>query len=186
MSSLGLHNFYINGDRVGDDYFGSGWTDYNKRVYYQVYDVTAKIKEGDNVFGAILSDGWYSGYLGYAMLVGSPQVRQFYGQFPLLKAQIDIEFEDGTQERIATDRTWKTSTGAVTESDFLQGETHNAMLEPEDWNKVGFDDSNWGSIQEFPDQEGRALQLYPGNPVRVVDEIPIKSIEKETRWKIHC
>ncbi|MGO1595582.1 MAG: family 78 glycoside hydrolase catalytic domain [Sphingobacterium sp.] len=183
VSSLGLHNFYINGDRVGDDYFGSGWTDYNKRVYYQVYDVTAKIKEGDNVFGAILSDGWYSGYLGYAMLVGSPQVRQFYGQFPLLKAQIDIEFEDGTQERIATDRTWKTSTGAVTESDFLQGETHNAMLEPEDWNKVGFDDSNWGSIQEFPDQEGRALQLYPGNPVRVVDEIPIKSIEKRPDGK---
>lgn len=178
VSSLGLHNFYINGERVGEDYFGSGWTDYNQRVYYQIYDVTTQIQQGGNAFGAVLSDGWYSGYLGYAMLVGSPQVRQFYGQFPLLKAQIDIEFEDGSQQQITTDRTWKMNTGAVIESDFLQGETHNAMLEPEGWNQVGFDDSTWETIEEFPEQQNRALQLYPGNPVRVVDEIPIKSIVK--------
>src|SRR5690606_26333546 len=33
ISSLGLHEFYVNGSNIGDDYFASGWTDYNKRVY---------------------------------------------------------------------------------------------------------------------------------------------------------
>ena len=178
ISSLGLHNFYINGKRVGEDYFGSGWTDYNKRVYYQVYDVTAQLHKGPNAFGAILSDGWYSGYLGYALLVGSPQVRQFYGEFPLLKAQVDVEFEDGSRMQIGTDDSWKTSTGAVMESDFLQGETYNAALEPKGWDQPGFDDSQWRDIDVFDDQSSRQLQLYPGTLVRVVDELPVRKITK--------
>ena len=104
IACQGLENFYINGTKVSEDYFASGWTDYNKRVYYNVYDVSSLIAKGDNAFGAILSGGWYAGYLGYALLVGSEQVNQFYGKFPLLKAQIDIEFSDGTKQIIAGKR----------------------------------------------------------------------------------
>ena len=178
ISSLGLHNFYINGEKIGADYFASGWTDYNKRVYYNVYDVTDKLKSGGNVFGAILSSGWYSGYLGYALLVGSPQVNQFYGKFPMLKAQVDVEFADGTTDIINTDSSWKTSTGAVVESDFLQGEKYDARKESKDWNKVGFNDSSWGNIKEYTNNEGQSLELYPGNPVRIVQEISAKSVKK--------
>src|SRR5690606_2290884 len=178
ISSLGLHNFYINGEKIGRDYFASGWTDYHKRVYYNVYDVSNQLKNGENAFGAILSNGWYAGYLGYALLVGSPQVNQFYGKFPLLKAEIDVTYEDGSQEQIVTDLSWKYSTGAILESDFLQGEKHDARKEPQGWNRVGFDESSWTTIQEFPDQEGQALEIYPSNPVRVLQELSAKSIKK--------
>lgn len=178
ISSLGLHNFYINGKKVGEDYFASGWTDYNKRVYYNVYDVSSLVREGDNTFGAILSGGWYAGYLGYALLVGSPQVKQFYGEFPLLKAQVDIEYTDGTKKTVATDRTWKVGTGAVQESDILQGETYDSRLEPEGWKIAGFDDSRWQDVQEIADMPGQTLEIYPGNPVRVVKELAVKSITK--------
>src|SRR5690606_12238003 len=178
ISSLGLHNFYINGEKIGRDYFASGWTDYHKRVYYNVYDVSNQLKNGENAFGAILSSGWYAGYLGYALLVGSPQVNQFYGKFPLLKAEIDVTYEDGSQEQIVTDSSWKYSTGAILESDFLQGEKHDARKEPQGWNRVGFDESSWTTIQEFPDQEGQALEIYPSNPVRVLQELSAKSIKK--------
>lgn len=177
ISSLGLQNFYINGTKVGQDYFASGWTDYNKRVYYNVYDVSELLAQGNNTFGSILSGGWYSGYLGYAVLVGSPQVNKFYGDFPLLKAQIDIEYTDGSKQRVSTDGSWKANTGAVQESDFLQGETHDARLEPEGWKKAGFDDSSWKSVQEVADMPGRELQMHPGNPVRVVKELAAKSIK---------
>ncbi|WP_185216015.1 alpha-L-rhamnosidase [Sphingobacterium mizutaii] len=178
ISSLGLHNFYVNGEKIGRDYFASGWTDYNKRVYYNVYDVTDQLSDGNNVFGAILSSGWYAGYLGYALLVGSPQVNQFYGKFPLLKAQIDVTYEDGSKEHIATDSSWKYSTGAIQESDFLEGEKHDARKEPQGWNRVGFDASAWTDIQEFPDQEGQEFEIYPSNPVRVLQELSAKSIKK--------
>ncbi|MCC2599919.1 alpha-L-rhamnosidase [Sphingobacterium sp. FBM7-1] len=178
ISSLGLHEFYINGERVGRDYFVPGWTDYNMRVYYQAYDVTDHLRQGANAFGAVLSDGWYSGYLGYALLVGSQQVRGFYGDFPLLKVQVEIQYSDGSREVISTDNRWKASTGALMESDFLQGETYNATEEKSGWDYPGFDDRDWKAVQVVEDREGRELQLYPGEPVRVVEELPIKSIKR--------
>lgn len=178
ISSLGLHDFYINGDRIGADYFSSGWTDYNKRVYYKVYDVTTNLKQGQNVLGATLANGWYAGYLGYALLVGSPKVNRFYGDFPLLKAQIEITYTDGSLKRVDTDQSWKTTTGAILEADLLQGETYDAGKEPTGWNKIGYNDDKWGKVEAFSDKEEQAMQLHPGEPVRVVAELKAKSIKK--------
>ena len=41
VTALGLYEFEINGQRVGDDVFAPGRTEYTKRVPYHVYDVTA-------------------------------------------------------------------------------------------------------------------------------------------------
>ncbi|GGG92257.1 alpha-L-rhamnosidase [Parapedobacter pyrenivorans] len=178
ISSLGLHEFYINGNKIGRDYFASGWTDYDKRVYYNAYDVTSYLQNGTNVFGAVLSDGWYSGYLGYALLVGTEKVRGYYGDIPLLKAQVELTFEDGSRQVISTGADWKASTGAITESDLLQGERHDATKERLGWNNVNFNDDGWLSVQVFGEKEGRKLQLYPSQPVRVVNELPIKTIKR--------
>jgi alpha-L-rhamnosidase len=64
-SALGLYELHINGKRVGKDYFTPGWTDYSKRVYYQTYDVTDLLTPSGNAIGAILADGWYTGYIGF-------------------------------------------------------------------------------------------------------------------------
>ena len=178
ISSLGLHEFYINGNKIGKDYFGSGWTDYNKRVYYQTYDVTDHVQQGTNAFGAVLSNGWYAGYLGYALLVGSPQVRAFYGDFPLLKAQIEIHYTDGSTDIISTNEQWKVSTGALLESDFLQGEMYDATKELTGWNRPGFEDTGWKTVQVVADNNDQEIQLYPGEPVRIIKELPIKSINR--------
>ncbi len=178
ISSLGLHNFYINGEKIGNDFFGSGWTDYNKRVYYQVYDVTAQLHKGANAFSATLANGWYAGYLGYALLVGSSQVNQFYGKFPLLKAQIDLTFTDGTKETIVTDKSWKWNLGAIEEADLLQGEYYNAGKLLKGWNIADFNDTSWAHVDEIMDKDNQALELYPSEPVRVVKELPVKSIQR--------
>jgi len=39
-TALGLYEMRLNGERVGNDYFTPGWTDYDTRVYYNTYDVT--------------------------------------------------------------------------------------------------------------------------------------------------
>lgn len=77
VTALGLYEFYINGKKIGNDSFTPGWTDYNKRVYYQAYDITSDLKKGKNAFGSIISEGWYAGYLGYALLVKNPIVKNF-------------------------------------------------------------------------------------------------------------
>jgi alpha-L-rhamnosidase len=171
VTALGLYEFKINGERIGNDYFTPGWTDYDKRVYYNTYDVTSNLREGENAFGAVLADGWYAGYLGYALLVGNPVVRAFYGDVPLLKAQIEVEYSNGEKEIIATGQAWKTSHGPIVEADILNGETYNANLEFGDWSNAGFDDSGWKSSTVYPGSAERKIESYPGNPVGVYTEI---------------
>jgi len=183
VTALGLFEFYINGQRIGNDYFAPGWTDYNKRVYYQVYDVTEKLKHGKNAFAAVLSYGWYSGYLGYALLVGSPQVKGFYGEVPLLKAQVEVEYEDGSKETIVSDDTWKASKGSLIESDILQGETYDARLELSGWDRPEFDDRTWTSVSIYPDKKERSIQLYPGSPIQLITKLVPKEINKHEDGK---
>ena len=176
VTSLGLYEFQINGKRIGNDYFTPSWTDYNKRVYYQTYDITSNVSEGKNAFGAILADGWYAGYLGYALLVGNPVVRNFYGDVPLLKAQIEIEYSNGEKELIATDPSWKTNHGPIVEADILNGETYDANLEFDNWSSPGFNDSNWKNSSIYPDKAERKLESYPGNPIQVFQELTAKTV----------
>jgi alpha-L-rhamnosidase len=183
ITALGLYEFYINGERIGQDYFAPGWTDYHKRVYYQTYDVTNTLRSGENAFAAVLSYGWYAGYIGYALLVGSPQVKAFYGDVPLLKAQVEVEYKDGSKEVIVTDGTWKAAEGALRESDILQGETYNAGLELNGWNNYGFNDTSWKLVSVYPDKADRMMQLYPGHPVRVISEINAKQITERQDGK---
>ncbi|WP_020607606.1 alpha-L-rhamnosidase [Spirosoma spitsbergense] len=176
VTALGLYEFYINEKRIGKDYFTPGWTDYNKRVYYQTYDVTADLKPGKNALGAILADGWYAGYLGYALLVGNPVVRGFYGDVPLLKAQLEVEYANGGKEVITTNQGWKTNHGPIVEADILNGETYNATLEFPGWNKPGFTDSAWKTAAVYPDKADRDVDVYPGDPIRVFQELKAKTV----------
>ncbi len=177
VTSLGIFEFEINGERVGNDYFAPGWTDYDKRVYYQTYDVTNMVKRGTNAFGAIIADGWYAGYLGYALLVQNPVVRGFYGEFPKLKAQIEIEYSNGETEIIISDKSWKTNHGPIVEADFLNGETYNANLEFDNWSRSGFDDASWEYATVYNDKTDLIIECYPGNPVQVHSEIKPISVK---------
>lgn len=183
VTSLGLYEFHINGKRIGTDYFTPGWTDYNKRVYYQTYDVTGNVKTGNNALGAIVADGWYAGYLGYALLVGNPVVKNFYGNVPLLKAQLEIEYTNGSTETVATDQTWKTNHGPIVEADILNGETYDARREFQNWSQPGYNDSAWKSSRVYPDKPERQLQAYPGNPVQVFGELKAKSVTPKADGK---
>ncbi len=176
VTALGVYEFFINGERVGNDYFAPGWTDYNKRVYYTAYDVTRSLRRGENTLAATLSYGWYAGYLGYALLVGSPQVRAFYGEVPLLRAQLEISYTDGSRETVTTDGSWKASQGPLRETDFLQGETYDARLAEEGWNRPGFDDGHWQQAQVYPDHSDRVIRLYPGPPIQAVQELAVQSV----------
>ncbi|MBE0537854.1 MAG: family 78 glycoside hydrolase catalytic domain [Phycisphaerae bacterium] len=171
-TALGIYELHINGEKVGDEYFSPGWTDYDKRVYYNTYDVTQMLRQGDNAMGAILADGWYVGYIGWG------HQREHYGSdTPWVKAQLHVEYADGTQAVIATDGTWKAATGPILEADFLMGETWDANKELPGWSRGGFDDSAWSPVVVNA-QIATPVQSYPGVPVTAFQEIkPLKITE---------
>ncbi|MBU1821751.1 MAG: glycoside hydrolase family 78 protein [Bacteroidetes bacterium] len=178
VTALGLYEFAINGQRVGNDYFTPGWTDYNKRVYYQTYDVTPLLKAGPNALTSLLSYGWYAGYLGYALLVRNPVVRGFYGEVPALRAQLEIEYPDGKREIITSDGSWRANHGALTESDILNGETYDARREFKNWQQPGFAATGWQPVELIADKPERQIEVYPANPVQVTQELRPRQITK--------
>ncbi len=177
VTALGLYEFSINGNNIGNDYFAPGWTNYNKRVYYQCYDVTKNLHKGTNALGSVLSYGWYAGYVGYALLVGNPKVKNFYGDVPALLAQLEVEYENGESETFISDKSWKANYGPIIESDILNGETYDAQKEFKGWDIEGFDDSQWKEAEVFAETD-RMIESSPGNPVQIIKKIKPKSISK--------
>ena len=168
-SALGIFELRINGEKVGDHYFDPGWTDYGQRVYYRTFDVTSLLREGDNAFGAILGDGWYSGYVGY-----KPE-RDHYGRDLRLRTQLVIEYEDGTSEVIASDPSWRATTGPIVESDFLMGEVYDARRELTGWDQPGFSAESWANV-DVTEAIPAVVEAHPGPPVRAIEEFPPQSI----------
>jgi alpha-L-rhamnosidase len=115
-TALGTYQLYLNGARVGDDILAPGWTDYRKRIVYQVYDVTRALQTGANSLQAILAGGWYGDGLGWL------QNRYNFGPPPVrFMGQLEIEYADGTSETIGPDETWKATSPAILKSDIYNG-----------------------------------------------------------------
>ena len=163
-TALGLYELRLNGERVGEQSLLPGWTDYDKRVYYQTFDVTDRLRQGENVIGATVADGWYAGYIGYALLVRLDKVRGFYGENPAFMGQLHVEYADGTTEVIATDNSWRGNTGPTLEADIIMGETYDARRELTGWDAPGYDDTDWRPAKRYTYPAGR-LQAYPGTYV---------------------
>jgi alpha-L-rhamnosidase len=169
-TALGLVELHVNGRRASDDIFTPGWTDYSKRVYYRAYDVTDLLRPGDNALGAILADGWFSGYVGYR---GS---RELYGKNTRVRAQLHVEFADGTSTDIPTGPDWKASVGPILQADFLHGETYDARKELPNWDQPGCNDSGWDYVNVGSEEVHPLLQAHPGPPVREIQEFHAKGI----------
>jgi len=144
-SALGICELHLNGQRVGDAWFEPGWADYRKRTYYRTHDVSGLMQRGANCVGAIVAEGWYSGYVGYGLLVGygpNKVGRYFYGKTPALLAQLEIEYTDGSREVIGTDTTWQVSgDGPIREADLIMGESFDARRDDPGWCRPGGPDT---------------------------------------------
>lgn len=177
-TALGLYEPHLNGQLVGDDVLTPGWTDYAIRVQYQVYDVTHMLRQGANVLGAVLGDGWYCGFVGW-------HHRQCYGDRPRLLAQLVITFEDGSTQTIATDEHWKVAYGPILESDLQMGESYDARRELPGWDAPNYEDARWLPVELFPDP-GVALTAMRGPMVKRIQEIqPIaEPRELDEKWSM--
>jgi alpha-L-rhamnosidase len=140
-TALGSYQLYLNGKRVGDDILAPGWTDYRKRIVYQVYDVTSQVRTGDNAIRALLGGGWYADGLGWL------QNRYNFGKPPVrILGQLEIEYADGMRESFPTDETWKAAPSAILSSDIYNGESYDARLEKRNWNDAPSTEAGWGRV----------------------------------------
>jgi len=178
ISAHGLYQVEINGTRVGDQEFTPGWTSYDTRLQYQIYDITAKLVQNQNAIGIVLGDGWLRGNLGWI------DGRNNWGDQLAAIAQIIVEYSDGSKIMISTDESWKATTGPILESDIYNGEVYDANKELTGWSKAGYDDGTWEETTEA-DISKEKLIAPEGPPVKIINELEPLSIEKrEEGWLV--
>jgi alpha-L-rhamnosidase len=170
VTAHGFYELYINGKKAGDEVFTPGWTSYQKRLQYQVYDVTNVMKQGNNAIGAMLADGWYRGSLAWEDNWG------LGGKTLGLLCQLEITYTDGSSEKIITDNSWKGSqNGPVTVNGIYDGEDYDARKEMKGWSENNFDDSKWQTVNEAS---------YAKNNLIGTQTVPVKKIQEIKPIKI--
>lgn len=178
ITSHGLYQAEINGQRVGDQEFTPGWTSYDHRLQYQTYDVTAMLNKGGNAIGIVLGDGWYRGILGWG------DNRNNWGEKLSALARLSVTYGDGSTEVIGTDVSWKASKGPILKSDIYNGEVYDATRDLTGWSMPGYSDSQWSAVQVS--KESKEVLIAPeGPPVKVVNQLEPLSIKKVgDEWQV--
>ncbi len=167
ICGLGFYELTINGQKVGDAEFVPLWSDYDKSVFYNSYDVTAMMR-ADSSRGTtqsikvLLGNGFYNEQGGrYTKLKIS------FGP-PTLLFRLHIEYQDGSQEDIVSDTSWQWSLSPVTFNSIYGGEDYDARMEvgnvrAEQWKPV--------VIQEAP--KG-VLRKQIAQPVKIMERYTVK------------
>ncbi|MGC5167575.1 family 78 glycoside hydrolase catalytic domain [Luteimicrobium sp. DT211] len=175
LTAHGLVEAELNGARVGGDALAPGWTVYPHRLQYATYDVAPLLRRGRNAVGALLGDGWYRGRIGF-----DGGTRDIYGDRLALLAQLEITYDDGRREVVATGPGWRAGVGGILSSGLYEGERHDARAHPRGWSEPGFDDAGWGPVDEV-DRDPATLVALESPPVRCTEELAPVSVVPTSR-----
>jgi len=177
-TSLGYHELRLNGEPVSDEVLAPAWTQTEKRVFYSCHDVTEQVRAGQNVLGAQLGNGWRNPLP--LRMWGRINIREHLpvGR-PEFLGQLEIEYEDGTTDRIVTDAGWQVADGPLLKNSVYLGEVYDARLELPGWDAPGFDAGAWRPASEVRRATaGSNLQASPIPPIRATRTVPAVSVTR--------
>ncbi|MFB8624202.1 alpha-L-rhamnosidase [Enterococcus casseliflavus] len=117
ICGLGLYEAYLNEQKIGDEFFTPGYTNYHEWLQYQTYDVTDDLVDSQYTIKVLVGKGWYQGNFGFH---GGKE--NIYGDAFLLRAELHLEYVDGTQEIHGTNQEWQVRTGSIGKNSIYYGE----------------------------------------------------------------
>ena len=174
ITSAGYYLAFINNQRVGKNILDPAWTDYSKKIYYTEYDVTSLIKNGKNLIGVTIGNGFYN-----------PLPLNMWGRInlrneinvgkPKFISKLIITFKDGKRKEIVSDSSWKYSYGPIIKNSVYIGSHYDANKEIKEWGSSKFDDENWKNAQ-ISEPPGGVLKKSFFPPVQITKEIVPKEI----------
>ncbi|UMB54108.1 family 78 glycoside hydrolase catalytic domain [Lutibacter sp. A64] len=158
VGSFGYHELYVNGEKVTENVMNPVSSYMKKRIPYLTYDITDKLKEGDNVIAIWHAAGW----------ARWKRIREYRNVPFVFKAQAEI-IAGGEHITLKTDSTWKTKKSHSEyygDWDILRfgGETIDDSKREDDWNTARYDDSNWMNASVY-NHEVLNAEIPEGNNI---------------------
>jgi alpha-L-rhamnosidase len=142
VTGMGVYRATVNGEPVSSDVLEPANTQHADRIPYATYDVTDKLREGENTWGLELGNGIWnvfnvpsdpSRYIKAAAGHGAPRAL----------GQLEVTYDDGSTEIVSTDDSWDSTLGEVTFTNWYGGEDHDARRSLGRWNAPGADRTDW-------------------------------------------
>ena len=119
ITGLGLYEAYINGKKVGDEYFTPYFNDYRYLLQYQTFDIEKYLTVGENEITVLCGNGIYGGR--------HPNGENGKGAFGCgfkLSAEITV----GGENILTTDDKWLSTESPVVFSEIYDGEIYDARI----------------------------------------------------------
>lgn len=171
ICGLGFYEASINGQKVGESEFAPTWSDYDKTVYFNTYDVTQLIRQGDNELRVLLGNGFYNEQGGRYV-----KLKVSFGP-PTLLCLLYVTYDDGMREHLFSDGKWQWTESPITFNSIYGGEDYDARME------VGSmtSDVRAGQWKPVVIQEAPKGVLCPQlvQPVKVMERFPVKDIVRK-------
>lgn len=175
VAGLGYYFLFVNGQSVSDAVLNQEFTKYDSRILFRKFDITNFLKIGSNCIAVELGNGWYN--------MQSKTIWNFdkikWRKSPRLLFDLILYYSDGTLEKIKSDSSWKTSSGASQFNSMYAGEIYDARKEPIGWKYSGYDDGKWKQAKETF-SPGGDLEEQQMPTVRVIKNISPTSFKKQT------
>lgn len=169
-TSAGYSEFFLSGDKIGDRVLNPAQTDFDKRIYYDVDDVTERLTEGDHTLGIHLGNGFYGERTAFGL------AKLFYGE-PAAIAQLEIRYDDGTVQTVSSDGTWRAHPSPILKNGVYSGEVFDARGQLVDWSGPSPDEQgDWRPAKVLEGSPTRQLVAAEMPPVRKVREIKPKAV----------
>ena len=185
VCGLGQFVLHINGNKVGDHELDPGWTNYNKRIQFVKFDITDCLRQGENVIGAEVGNGWFiMGNEHYtfkfpSFMPPNPNPYQPFGDRLVLNIKLELEYSDGRKEIICTDEYFKVRKHEILMSNVYGSETADGADYPKGWDDCGYDDSNWKTAEIVSDDKA------PRGELEEQCQPPIKVIRRYEAKYLH-
>lgn len=168
ITAQGIYQAYLNGKKIGDAIFTPDYTQYQKYLQYQTYDIKNLLVKGRNVFAVVVADGWYAGRIAV-----SGASCQFGNQLALL-ADLTIEYADNSKVKIGTDKTFSVGTGKWKYSDIFIGEKQDLRIKNELTEIAPFSEK-----AKIIEADYQRLSAQTGSQVKKMQTLAVKKIWQE-------
>ena len=185
VSGMGVYSAYLNGSEVApEELLKPTLSWYSKRVYFNTYNVTEMLNNGDNAIGIILEGGRYTSIRYNEANPNWDGTEHVFGfGTPRLLLQLEVTYKDGQKETIVSDETWKiTNRGPIRTANEWDGETYDENFDLGDWNTTGYDDNEWLQTELVEAPEGE-LSAQPNPNITVMEKLkPVSLFQKGDKW----
>lgn len=176
VASVGYHELYVNGQKIGNDVLAPAVTDHSKRARYIAYDIADALVKGENVIALWLGTSW-SIYAAY--------ITQDKPKTPIVIAQADIYANNHKRlMRLQTDGSWKTHPSpnkllgnwGFSVAGGYGGEVYDANHAIADWNLLGLNDGTWDNASVYkPNLKISAQMVEQNSLLHTIKPIAIES-----------